>query len=143
MFVPEWRSTAAGERRQERQHRELPVERGERGAGEDRDDGRRVGEGPEDLPGRAEPAPDGLDRAQPPVVGERRAAGGDRTATARPRAAADARATSSRRRRDRRHPARRRRQVRVDRRGRDELVDLALLLEDRLEERQPEAGLDA
>ncbi len=98
-------------------------------AGEDRDDRGGVGERPQDLPDRGRSPPDERSGPEPAVVGEpgsRRGAGvrSDDDGASHRRPAVD------RARRRRVQPGR----------G-DQLIDLAVLLEDGLEQRQPEAGL--
>ncbi len=119
--------------RQQRAEERRPVpgfvHPGQGGSHQDRNDRRGERERPKDLVQGPNAAPSPIAGSERPIVGE-----AERRGTAR-------RSAGGRPGQRRPSGAHRARDGRVDRRGSDELVDLAILLEDRLEERQLEPGL--
>ncbi|HEY8819125.1 MAG TPA: hypothetical protein VIM25_09940 [Candidatus Limnocylindrales bacterium] len=128
MFVPAWRKTGAQQRGDERGPAPQLVDPGERRPGEDRDHRSRERERPDDLVDRPRSTAEAVARAELPVIGQAEGHG------ARADRDWDLRAGHGRRRSLGKG--------REDRRRGDQLVDLAVLLEDGLEERQGQAGLD-
>ena len=139
MMYPRVEQDSSDQRSHERRGMKLPIDEGESCPGRDRDHGRGIGERAKDLPGCGKATTHCLDRPEPTVV---------RKAPAAPRldlmcrrvpvqrCAAELRAASAVRRADRhRHLS--------EERGRgQQLLDLALFLEDRLQERQVQPSPD-